>query len=669
MTKQFYRIVQVCVVLATAFFLNACNSTMQTYKQGLKKYENGEYDLAIKDLKKALEGNYEPAATNHLIAESYRLSNRFAEALPFYQKALDAGFAEPSARFDYAYALKTAGEYTAASEQFALYAKADNARESLRERALREIETIRIIDRLAQNNEDIKIHNLSVNTAGTEYTSGILGDELVFSASKKEKIYKNNGQPMLGLYKMKISSDPAQSGNNSTLFSNNIQAPEANEGSPAFSPDGTTMVFARGNTGKKKGTADVDLYISRFANGQWSEARPLPVNDSLAWDGSPAFSRDGKTLYFASNRPGGQGGLDIYRTNMDASGRFSKPVNMGKDINTAGDEMFPYVAADGKLYFASDGHPGLGKLDLFVAIRSQGVITVQNMGLPFNSPQDDFGLIFYEDDTNGFFTSNRTGGKGDDDIYFFTYPVEEDTPDSTTIAKVPNNPNFIDGKLKTVRYYLEGDVISNAATGYPIDSATVKIMSDTSEIALAQFVTGKPGTFGKFRLEEGQDYILFTERPGYLSKRTPFTMAGKNIPLIFLDKAETDTTYRVTIRLDSLELNKTFVLENIYYDLDKHDIRPDAAIELNKLVEILQDNPSLTIELSSHTDARATDSYNMALSQRRAESAVNYLISRGIDADRMIAKGYGERQLIVPNARTEEEHQRNRRTEFTILSY
>lgn len=669
MTKQFYRIVQVCVILATAFFLNACNSTMQTYKQGLKKYENGEYDLAIKDLKKALEANHEPAVTSHLIAESYRLSNRIADAIPFYQKAIDAGLLEPAARFNYAYALKTAGEYDAASEQFALYAKAENTKESLRERALREIETIRIIDRLAQKNDEVEIHNLAVNTAGTEYTSGILGDELIFSASKKEKVYKNNGLPMLGVYKMKISSDPAQSGNNSTLFSSNVLLPEANEGSPVFSSDGNIMVFARGNTGKKKGTADVDLYMSRFANGQWSEPRSLPINDSLAWDGSPAFSRDGKTLYFSSNRPGGQGGLDIYRTNMDASGRFSKPVNMGKDINTSGNEIFPYVAADGKLYFSSDGHPGLGNLDLFMAVRSQGVITVQNMGLPFNSPQDDFGLVFYEEDTNGFFTSNRPGGKGDDDIYFFSYPVEGDTPDTNMIVRVPDNPNFIDGKLKTIRYFLEGNVISNNTQDIPIDSARVRILSDTSEIPLAEFITGKPGTFGKFQLDEGQDYILYTDRPGYLSKRTQFTMSGKNIPLIFLDQAETDTTYRVTIRLDSLELNKTFVLENIYYDLDKYDIRPDAAIELDKLVEILQDNPTLTIELSSHTDSRASDSYNMTLSQRRAESAVNYLISRGIAAERMIAKGYGERQLIIPNARTEEEHQRNRRTEFTILSY
>jgi len=669
MTKQFYRIVQVCVILATAFFLNACNSTMQTYKQGLKKYENGEYDLAIKDLKKALEANHEPAATSHLIAESYRLSNRIADAIPFYQKAIDAGLLEPAARFNYAYALKTAGEYAAASEQFTLYAKAENAKESLRERALREIETIRIIDRLAQKNDEVEIHNLAVNTAGTEYTSGILGDELIFSASKKEKVYKNNGLPMLGVYKMKISSDPAQSGNNSALFSSNVLLPEANEGSPVFSSDGNIMVFARGNTGKKKGTSDVDLYMSRFANGQWSEPRSLPINDSLAWDGSPAFSRDGKTLYFSSNRPGGQGGLDIYRTNMDASGRFSKPVNMGKDINTSGNEIFPYVAADGKLYFSSDGHPGLGNLDLFMAVRSQGVITVQNMGLPFNSPQDDFGLIFYEEDTNGFFTSNRPGGKGDDDIYFFSYPVEGDTPDTNVIVRVPDNPNFIDGKLKTIRYFLEGNVISNNTQDIPIDSARVRILSDTSEIPLAEFITGKPGTFGKFQLDEGQDYVLYTDRPGYLSKRTQFTMSGKNIPLIFLDQAETDTTYRVTIRLDSLELNKTFVLENIYYDLDKYDIRPDAAIELDKLVEILQDNPTLTIELSSHTDSRASDSYNMTLSQRRAESAVNYLISRGIATERMIAKGYGERQLIIPNARTEEEHQRNRRTEFTILSY
>ncbi|WP_247233137.1 OmpA family protein [Telluribacter sp. SYSU D00476] len=639
---------------------------MQAYKQGVKKFENGEYDLAIKDFQRAASANYEPIQTNYLIAESYRLSNRSREAIPFYQKAIQAGLTEPEARFHYGYALKAAGQYNEAREQFAQFAQNATAKKPLQDRALREIETLKITDRIGQKNMEVKLENLPVNTPGSEFSSAILGNELLVSASKKEKVYKNNGQPMLGLYKIKIGEAPSESGGSPTLFSSNIFAEDANESSPTFTPDGKTMVFARGNSGKRKGTMNVDLYLSRLVDGQWSEPRYLPINDSLAWDGSPAFSRDGKTLYFASDRAGGAGGADIYRTNMDASGRFSKPVNMGKDINTAGDDMFPYVAPDGKLYFASDGHPGLGKLDLFVATRSQGVISVENLGVPFNTPQDDFGLVFHEGTDSGFFTSNREGGKGDDDIYFFSAPTE-DQPDTTVIAQ--NDPTRINGQLKVVRYFLAGDVLSNTPRANPIDSATVRILADSADVELGRLVTNERGTFGTYRLEEGKDYVLLVERRGYISRRTPFSMDGRSIPPIFLNKVVTDTTYRVTVRLDSLELNKTFVLENIYYDLNKYNIRPDAAQELDKLVEVLRDNPTMKIELSSHTDARATDAYNMTLSQQRAESAVNYIVSRGIDAGRLTARGYGERQLIVQNARTEEEHQRNRRTEFKILSY
>ncbi|WP_444544417.1 OmpA family protein [Salmonirosea aquatica] len=663
------------LILGLCFVLQACNPTMQAYKNGVKKFENGEYDLALKDFQKAAEGNYESAQTNYLIAESYRLSNRYREAIPYYQKAMEAGATDPNARFQYAYALKASGQYDEARQQFAQFTENETANKTLKERAAREVETLKITDRIKQKKAEVTVLDLPFNTPGAEFSPAVLNGELVMSASKKEKIYKNNGQAMLGLYKIKIGEQPSEASGSPTLFSSSIFAEEANEGSPAFSPDGKTLVFARGNTGKRKGTLDVDLYLSRLVNGQWTEPSYLPINDSLAWDGSPAFSRDGKTIYFASNRAGGAGGIDLYRTNMDASGRFSKPVNMGKDINTAGDEMFPYVSPDNKLYFSSDGHPGLGKLDLFVATRSQGVISIENLGIPFNTPQDDFGLVFFEDTDNGFFASNREGGKGDDDIYFFSNPVEE-TPDSTILAQNdptnpmnPNNPNYIKGQLKVVRYFLEGTVLTNNTASTPIDSARVRILSDSADVELAELTTGDQGTFGKYKLEEGKDYVLLVEKKGYITKREPFSMDGRSIPPIFLNKVLTDTTYRVTVRLDDLELNKTFTLENIYYDLDKYNIRSDAAVELDKLVQILKDNPTIKIELASHTDARATDAYNDRLSQQRAQSAVNYLISRGIDADRLTAKGYGERQLIVQNAKTEEEHQRNRRTEFTVLSY
>jgi peptidoglycan-associated lipoprotein len=670
-----YNFTLIVSIIVISTLLYSCNSAMQAYKDGYKKFSNGEYDLAIKGFEKAAAENYEPVQTSFLIAESYRLSNRFKEAIPYYKKALDEGIENPEARFQYAYALKTAGKYEEASNEFAAFSKAPNSPKNLQERALREIEILKITDRLRTTKMDVQLKEIPLNTANAEFSPAILGNELVFSSSRKDVVYKNNGQPMLGLYKVAISQDAGNTQGNPVLFSSEIFAPDANEGSPAFSPDGKTLVFARGNTGKKKGTADVDLYMSRNVNGQWTAPAILPINDSLAWDGSPAFSRDGKTLYFASNRAGGVGGIDIYRTNMDASGRFSRPVNMGKEINTAGDDMFPYVAEGGKLYFASDGHPGLGKLDLFSATRTQGVITIENMGLPFNSPQDDFGLVFYKDLNKGFFSSNREGGKGDDDIYYFYGPEEEDT---TTIVKKldpndplnPQNPNYIDGKKKVVRYFLAGNVTeNNPEVSIPLDSALVHILPDTSDIQISEFTSGKDGYFGKQTVEEGKSYVLFITRKGYISKREPFTMDGKSIPPIFLNKVLTDTTYQVNIKLDKLELNKTFVLENIYYDLNKYNIRPDAAVELDKLVQILKDNPTVTIELSSHTDARATDAYNMTLSQNRAESAVEYLVSKGIDPDRLTARGYGERELIVPNAKTEEEHQRNRRTEFTILSY
>ncbi|MCF2445536.1 OmpA family protein [Dyadobacter sp. CY345] len=646
---------------------------MQAYKDGLKKFDNGEYDLAIKGLQKAEQANYEPVQTSFLIAESYRLSNRFKESIPYYKKALDGGITNPEAQFQYAYALKTTGQYPEASNQFALFAKAPTSPKILQERALREIEILKITDKLRiEKMPDVQLKDIPFNGPGSEFSPTVLGNALVFSSSKKEKIYKNNGQPMLGLYKIAIGKDAGETQGTTELFSKEILDPEANEGSPAFSPDGKTLIFARGNTGKKKGTADVDLYQSRNVNGQWTVPGILPINDSLAWDGSPSFSRDGKTLYFASNRAGGAGGIDLYRTNIDASGRFSKPVNMGRDINTAGDDMFPYVAEGGVLYFASDGHPGLGKLDLFSATRTQGIITIENLGLPFNSPQDDFGLVFYKNKEQGFFASNREGGKGDDDIYYFFKP---EAPDSTIAQKDPmdplnpQNPNYIEGKLKSVRYFLAGDVYDNATNPTPIDSAIVHILPDTSDTQIAQLKTNAAGKFGTQPVEEGRSYVLLVERKGFISKREPFSMNGRSIPPIFLTKAVTDTTFQVSIKLDRLELNKTFVLDNIYYDLNKYNIRPDAAVELDKLVQILKDNPTMNIELSSHTDARATDAYNMTLSQNRAESAIKYLNLKGIDAERLTAKGYGERQLIIPNAKTEEEHQRNRRTEFTILSY
>ncbi|MEZ0540739.1 OmpA family protein [Fibrella arboris] len=683
------------LVLSVAIGLSGCNSAMQAYKKGVRHFDAGEYNLALGQFTKA-SGKVDAGRLNYYTAESYRLSNHIDQAAPFYQKAIDAGvatsvatttpdavakpaFADPNLadlRLNYAYALKATGDYAGAQTQLQQYIDARPKSKVGLAKAQREIETLRAISAITGKQTDFRVTNLSaVNSPGTEYAPVLRGDELVFTASRKDVTYKNNGLAMTGLYKAKVSQRPDETGAGSAgpqLFSGNVFQGDVNEGTPAFSKDGKMMVFARGNNGKRKGGADVDLYLSRQdQSGNWNVPFRLPISDSLAWDGSPAFSADGKTLYFASNRAGSVGGIDLYRANMDASGRFSRPVNMGRDINTPGDEMFPFVAADGKLYFSSDGHPGLGKLDVFVATRSGGVIRVENMGQPINSPADDFGLTF-PDPNKGYMASNRPGGKGDDDIYL----VENGSApsgDTTTIAR--NNPPKpgTPGGPKVVRYFLAGTVKINAAPNAgtpaaPLDSARVRVVDDSNDATVAEATTGQPGTFGKFPVQEGKTYSVIAERPGYLTRREPFTMQGRSIPDIFLTKPETDTTFNVALLLDKVELNKTFALENIYYDLNKYNIRPDAAEELDKLVTILKDNPSLKIELGSHTDARSPDAYNMTLSQNRAKAAVDYIVSKGIEADRITAKGYGETQLVVKNARTEEEHQRNRRTEFKVLA-
>ncbi|GAB4001920.1 OmpA family protein [Spirosoma daeguense] len=656
------------VALSLAFGLGGCNSAMQAYKKGVRHFDAGEYNLALTQFQKAAKGSLDPARLNYYTAESYRLSNRFGEAVPFYQKAIEANTTEPDARLNYAYALKSQGNYAAALGQLQQYVAnaPKTTAKTLLDKAKREVETLKAIDIISKNQSLITLKNMSnLNSTGSEFAPVIRGEELVFTASRKDQQYKNNGLPMLGLYKTKLNQNPDETGTSPAPepFSTNVFQGDVNEGTPAFTKDGKTMVFARGNNGKRKGGLDVDLYISRLGDGNvWSQPLRLPISDSTAWDGSPAFSGDGKTLYFASNRAGGAGGIDLYRTSIDASGRFSRPVNMGRDINTPGDEMFPHVGANAKLYFASDGHPGLGKLDVFVATRSGGVTRVENMGQPINSPADDFGLI-YTEPTKGFLASNRSGGKGDDDIYYFQEGITPETP--TVAQNPPNDPNS--NSPKTVRYFIAGTVSANETPVAPLDSAQVRILDDATSQPIAEVVTDKPGIFGKYPLEEGKDYTILVQRKGYLTRRESFTMQGKSIPQIFLTKLQTDTTFNVPILLDKATLNKTFVLENIYYDLDKYNIRPDAAIELDKLVAILQDNPTLKIELGSHTDTRASDNYNQKLSQNRAKSAVEYIVSKGIAADRMTFKGYGETVLIIKNAKTEEEHQRNRRTEFKIL--
>lgn len=643
------------LLLILPVFMLACS----VEKKARKAFNLGKYETAIALYKKTLSRN--PGKANYFIAESYRQSNRIKDAEPYYAKAGGRGFDKDSIQFYYAQSLKANGKYDEASKQLEELASS-TSNEKLKDRANAEVQGIGYITKLNEKPNFYRVKNLeTLNTPSSEYSPVFQNNELYFTSSRGAgKVYEATGTPYTDIYKV------GSRGANVDLATleplpNVINDAIRNEGCVTFTPDGKTMVFAKGNTDKKKGGVDVDLYISRLRNNVWSEPVPLNVNTQFkteldadarkfSWDSSPSFSPDGRTLYFASNRKGGYGGTDLYSTQMDSRGRFSRVRNLGPEINTPGDEMFPYVAEDGKLYFASDGHPGYGELDLFVVKRLNGKTAIENLGQPVNSNGDDFGIFLFRPD-RGFFTSNRAGGKGDDDIYTF---VNED-PD-----------------LKVINYYLQGITYTTDKEGkrQVLPNTKVSMLDGNGEL-MQDYLTGNDGKF-LFRVYENEDYNLVGEVDGYLVKREEYTTRGKSVDPKTVKELITNITLDTLLVLDKIEINKIFALENIYYNFNKYDIRPDAAKELDKLVQLLVDNPTIKIELASHTDSVDDEEYNRVLSQRRAEAAVSYIVSKGIDPARLVAKGYGESKPIARNTNPDgtdnpEGRQKNRRTEFKIL--
>jgi outer membrane protein OmpA-like peptidoglycan-associated protein len=623
----------------------ACSQSEKLVKKADKAFKvKGEYQTAIEAYQKALEKGAPKAYVNAQIAESYRLSNRLAEAAPFYKEAVAAGAKADSILFQLPFALKAAGNYAEAKAAFNDYI-ANGGKPARVERAQRELINLEKIEEIKSKRTWYELQNVDdINTVSADFSPFIFNDQLLFTSGRNGKVYGGDGTSFTNIYKYKIGSVGPES---VTPFVDKFNTQGRHEASITISKDGKMAVFARSNDGKRKSHKEVCLYMSRFSNNEWSEPELMSINDLDAWNGSPAFSADGKTLYFSSNRRGGKGGLDLYRATIDANGKWGKVTNMGDIINTPGDEIFPYATEDGKLYFSSDGHPSLGGLDIFVATKDKEAgIVVENMGVPINSTADDFGIVFLNP-IEGYLSSNRSGGKGSDDIYKF-----KDTKN----------------ELRIVKFNLKGTVFGKDEAMNkiePLANQTVKLL-DVSGNVVAETVSDEQGKF-TFPMAASSNYTIYASKDGYLTERKEFSTVGKSPSQDQLTEKETTIDLDFSLTLEKLKIDKVFVIENIYYDLDKFDIRPDAAIELDKIVTILNDNPKISIELSAHTDSRGNDDYNLSLSQKRADAAKQYMVSKGISASRITAKGYGETKPIIENANTEEEHEKNRRTEFKII--
>jgi len=504
-------------------------------------------------------------------------------------------------------------------------------------------------------NKNYSIKNISTNTKYQDFGVAFYGDSTaVFASSRKSKSIRNrvwsiNQQPFLTLFKGTIDGE----GNivDVELFSKNLNS-KYHESNVAFTKDLKTVYFSRDNYLNKKaaknssGIVLIQMYKAEVNDaGKWINIISLPFNSKNFDTGHPALNKNEDKLYFTSNRPGSLGKTDIYVVDINSDGSYGKPINLGSDVNTTGSEMFPSIDNNGILYFSSNGYSdGKGNLDIYATkiVDNVGIEKPVNLGFPINSKFDDFSFVLQRGMKTGYFSSNREGGKGDDDIYSF----KELNPVSFECQQ------FLEGEVRELK--------SNAL----LPGALVSLI-DIDGTLIESIRADKYGQFN-FKIECEKEYRITgnKERFDEAIAEIKTTDVNEAIETVILKLPQDDF---IKVR-GKLMVN----INPIYFDLDKSDIREDAAIELKKVLDIMNKYPKLVVELNSHTDSRAPDLYNMKLSDKRAKASIKWIVDHGIDSSRISGKGYGETKLINKCSNgvkcTEEEHELNRRTEFIIIN-
>lgn len=646
-------------LLLTAGLLLAASLTFAqrgpTYQADLA-YDKGDYYDAATLYKKAFtkeKNKVKRAEIIYKVAESYRLTNDYKNQEVWYAKAIKAGYKEPGAILHYADALKMNGKYDEAIVQYTAFQKdaAGDPRGDIGIQACQQ----------AQKWKDkptrYRLTNVApINTKYSDFAATYSNKDhrhIIFTSARQESIGKNNdggtGEKFQDLFEAAVDKKGKWSSPKPLLEPINSGG---NDGGASMDTKGTDMFFTRCDVEKNK-TGGCLIYYTKRKGATWDEPKLIPLANDSFTVAQPSLSADEMTLYFVSNMPGGQGGKDIWFTKYDKKSKsWGTPVNAGEKVNTEFDEMFPYIAADSTLYFSSKGHIGMGGLDVFSAkMVSGGFDEPVNLKYPINTSYDDFAFIVDESTGDkGFLSSDRDGGKGSDDIYSWSLP-----PLLFTVS----------GKV------FDADTKGN------VEGATIELFgSDGSSVPLK---TDKTGAY-KFDLKPETSYRLSATMPNYLNKYIEVSTVGLEQSKDFI--GDFDFALRSTLR--------AIELPEVYYDLSKWDLRPESKKALDGLVQTLKENPTIVVEIGSHTDARPIPMTNDTLSKRRAESVVKYLVQHGIENDRLSARGYGASQPRsldkdlgsfksgdvlnegfiekLPNTKTKEEaHQLNRRTEFRVL--
>lgn len=623
-----------------------------------QKFEKYEYINAIEIYEKAVEKGFKSVNTLQKLGDAYYFNGKLTEANKWYEELFQ--FAKENQAsigseyyYRYAQTLRAMQQY----EEADAYMTKFTALEQTDSRAqLFEANKNNYRTDIEKRSNRYEVEALQINSEYSDYGAAIFKDQLIYTSARASndvsgnKVHKWTNEAYTSLYASKIKQDGTFDEPH-TFF--NGDGKDINQSTAVFTKDGKTMYFTQNASATKD-----EIQQNRFKNallqlfksmlqedGTWSKPVALTINDAKANNAHPALTPDDKWLYFVSDRSGSIGQSDLFRVAILEDGSFAKVENVGKQINTEGRETFPFISSDFMLYFSTDGRPGLGGLDIFMAkMNVDGSFgTVTNIGEPMNSPADDFGYYFDPKTKKGFVSSNRAGGTGGDDIYF----VQE--------------------KKEIICKQSIAGWVFNASTRESLAHAKITVY-DATYTVLDSIHADDQGKFNVTDLDCGKKYRLKAEAEGFQTKEIAQTMGY-----------ELNAVEQVEIGLEPLQetitedddLFKKLKLQPIYFDFDKATIRPDAAVELAQVVEVLKMYPNIKIDVRSHTDSRGNDAYNMKLSDRRAKSTMQWMIKQGIDPERISGRGYGESQLIneckngVPCSK--EQHQENRRSEFIIV--
>jgi len=626
-------------------------------------FENHEYFSAITLYKQALSGSSDETKGYIFFraGEASQEINDYKEAESYFQKAIKANYTEPLVYFKLAEVLKIESKYDESIIEYKNYkTKGGEAK-----KADRGISSCQLAKKYSENPTRYQIENMAlINSKGRDYCASFSDKSnktIVFSSNREGSLGDidiTTGKNKSDIYETKVDKNLKWS--TPVLLPPAIST-EVNEGQPWVSKKGDMIFFTRCPESKGK-KSKCGLYMAKKQGSTWGDAELLPFNNDTVQFGHPCLSSDGKILYLSSRKAGGYGGADIWSCTFDLKkAEWGQLKNAGPEVNTSGNEVFPTLSDDGKhLYFSSDYHPGLGGLDIFEAeagIDGKYTKHVVNMKAPINSAFDDFSLIFEGKKQKGFFTSNREGGKGDDDIWGFNLP-----------------PLVFSGKGNV---FCEGDPKTGKGKNEPVEA--VKVLIIGSDGTISESITGKDGSY-TFKLKEKTTYTVSTET-SKSSKSASFAKDG------FL--ANKDHRFFQTVGEDhSKEFKADFFVKpvvpdlrmpEIQYALGSAELLPESKDSLNYLFNILKDNPTIVCELSAHTDNQGKAASNFTLSEARAQSCVDYLVKeKNIPAARLVAKGFGQTKLIVSDelikaAKSKEEkdalHQKNRRTEFKVLNF